>query len=415
MILVVLFLIYFGIQIGYSFFGNGHKVEYYVTTEGKKFIINEEFSNRKEDVESYFFEINYNDNIFYYQTSYDFKKSKEIIENIYYYSDNDYSCILPIYENNQIISDILCKKDNIIYNYQNIKGQNKKLDDYVLGLKNIGYEETKFNDNSSVLEKGILSIYEKNVLERTYYGLTNYKGLYLINSVTGGMMKDVSLFNKDVYKRPLSIFFKKYYIVANYNEDYRFDLFYIVDITNGKVKELKIGKEVSFDSYFQGAENDSLYFFDKTSKIQYEINIKTNKIIEVGNENTGIKVLKNGEWDRIDAKQAANDKVLFLNDNEVFSNYNKVDKLGLTSGYYYLYSKENNIFKAYRTNIQNQTQLIYLFDTSDVERIVYNKNNVYYIKNNCLKYYSDNIGERNLVCDNELNYNNSIMFGVYSN
>lgn len=414
MVLVVLFLIYFGIQVGYSFFGSGHKLEYTVTTEEKNFLVKEEFSNKKDDTVSYFFEITYNGDIFYYQTSHDFRKSKSIIKNIYYYHDNEYSCILPIYENNQIISDILCKKGDIIYNYHDIKGQDKALDNYAFNLKEKGYNGDNFTDNSNVLDKGQLTIYENNLIDKTYYALTNYKGLYLINSVTGGKMQDIAIFKKDVYKRPISIFFQKYYVVADYDKDYRFDTFYVVDITSGKIKEINVGKEVSFDGYVQGVENNSIYFFDKTYKIQYEINLKTNKVIEVGNEKTGIKVLKNGEWERVPAIQAVNENILFKTNVEEFNNYENVYKLGINSGYYYLYDKTNNFYKTYRSNIQNKNQKLYLFDTSDIDRVIYDNNYVYYVKDNCIKYYTDKLGVKNLVCDNELNYNTSIKFGVYT-
>ena len=278
-----------------------------------------------------------------------------------------------------------------------------------------GYNASNFVDNSNTIDKDLLKIYESNVLKETYYGLANYKGVYLINYATGGKLKEVDLFTKDVYKRPLSIFFKKYYVVADYNKDYRFDTFYVVDITNSKVKELKIGKEVSFDGYIQGIENNSIYFFDKTYKTQYEINIKTGKIIEVGNEKTGIKMLTDGSWDRIPAINAVNQTLVFNNKNSETSTYAKQDKVGIDSGYYYLYKKNINGFEAYRTNIQNDTQKMYLFNTDDINRIVYNKEYVYYIKNGCINYYSDNIGNRNLVCYNELNYNDSLIFGVYNN
>lgn len=415
MIVVILFMLYFGIQIGYSFFGSGHQAEYSVKTEEKNFLVKETFSNKKNDIKSYYFEINYDNDIFYYQTTADFKKSNEIIKNIYYYGDNMYSCIFPIFEDNKIISDVICKNNDILYNYHNISGKDKDLDNFILNLQEKGYNASNFVDNSNTIDKDLLKIYEGNVLKETYYGLANYKGVYLINYATGGKLKEVDLFTKDVYKRPLSIFFKKYYVVADYNKDYRFDTFYVVDITNSKVKELKIGKEVSFDGYIQGTENNSIYFFDKTYKTQYEINIKTGKIIEVGNEKTGIKMLTDGSWDRIPAINAVNQTLVFNNKNSETSTYAQQDKVGMDSGYYYLYKKNINGFEAYRTNIQNDTQKMYLFNTDDINRIVYNKEYVYYIKNGCINYYSDNIGNRNLVCYNELNYNDSLIFGVYNN
>lgn len=413
MMLVILFVIYLGIQVGYSFFGKGHNITYSVTTEEKTFTVKEEYKNDKDN-RSYFFEINYNDNVFYYQTLTNFKTSKQIIKNIYYYNDNKYSCIFPIYENNLVISDILCKENNIIYNYHDIVGDDQNLDSYVSSLESKGYTYNNYIDNAKITEKSSLKVYEDNILKDTYYGLANYKGVYLINNSIGGKVKKVDLFDKDVYKRPLSIFFKKYYVVADYNKDYRFDTFYVVDITNSKTKEIKIGKEISFDGYIQGTSDNSIYFFDRTSKTQYEINLKTNKVIEVGNENTGIKVLSNGEWNRVEITDALNGEVIFTDTIGVELNYDKIDKQGAEVGYYYLYKKLNNNYNVYRTNIQNTNQIMYLFNTIDNNRIIYNSDYVYYIDDSCIKYYQDSIGERKLLCYNELNYNNNLIFGVYN-
>lgn len=415
MILVVLFLIYLAIQVGYSFFGEGHNVDYKVVTEDKEFFVKEHYNNKKNDIKSYFFEIDYNSDVFYYQTEYNFKKNKQVIKNIYYYHDDTYSCILPVYEKNQIISDVLCKKDNTIYNYNDISGADKNLDNYIATLDKVGYSINNYKDNSEILDKSPLKIHDNNVLKETYYGLANYKGLYLINYSIGGKVKKVELFEKDVYKRPISIFFKNYYVVADYNKDYRFDTFYTVDITNSKIKQLKVGKEISFDGYIQGTDNNSIYFFDKTTKTQYEINIKSNKIIEVGNENTGIKILENGEWNRISASSAVNNNILFTNDTQSNSSYDKIDKIGTNAGYYYMYAKNNNGFKVYRTNIQNNNQNMYLFNASDYNKVIYNKEYVYYIEDDCVKYYSDVVGNRKLLCYSELKYNNDLIFGVYNN
>ena len=147
MILVILFMLYFGIQIGYSFFGSGHQAEYSVKTEEKNFLVKETFSNKKNDIKSYYFEINYDNDIFYYQTTADFKKSNEIIKNIYYYGDNMYSCIFPIFEDNKIISDVICKNNDILYNYHNISGKDKDLDNFILNLQEKGYNASNFVDN----------------------------------------------------------------------------------------------------------------------------------------------------------------------------------------------------------------------------------------------------------------------------
>ena len=89
--------------------------------------------------------------------------------------------------------------------------------------------------------------------------------------------------------------------------------------------------------------------------------------------------------------------------------YDKVDKVG---NYYYLYQKENNHYKVYRADTQNKKIKTYLFDTTDINSIIYLDDTIYYQNGNTF-YYHTNYGERKVITNTELEFNDDLSFGVY--
>ena len=416
--LLVLVIIYLGIQICFRYFGTGHEYQYQVTTNDIKFNVKEKFvNNTKNELNSYYFEIS-NDGVnFYYQTLYDFNKKDHIIEDIYSYKNNEYNCILPIFEGGKIITDIMCLKNNVIYYYHDIK-PSQDLQMFAQSLKEHGYDiNTWYDVKESVFQENI-TINPKNIINNHHIGLSNYKGVYIINPTVGNVVENIKLFESDVYKRPLSIVFNNYYVTVNYNEQYRFTKIFAIDLTNTKTKEISCEREISFDSYIQGTYDDSIYIFDRDSKKQYEINIKNGKVLEIGNESSGVIIHNGDEKERISANEAKNNNIIFsdgyCNDIDI-NGYDKVDCIGgQETGYYYIYKKKNNKFEVYRTNKQNLGQLTYIFSTTDLNRIVYYDEYVYFLDGNNLKYYSDTTGVKTVLENKELSFNESIIFGVHT-
>lgn len=415
--LLVLVLIYLGIQVLFRFFGNGHEYQYQITTNDTKFNIKEKFVNNTEnESDSYYFEINSGGNIFYYQTLRNFGKKDHIIKDIYSYKNNEYSCILPVFLNDQIITDIMCLKNNIIYYYHDMTPTDD-LKSFADSLTEYGYNISQWNDHKETQSYEKNTIYLNNIKDSHHVGLTNYKGVYLINPSIGNKVEDIELFKSDVYKRPISMFFKNYYVTADYNQQYRFNKFITVDLTNNKTKEIKCGTEISFDSYIQGTYGDSIFIFDRNSKKQYEIDLKKENVLEVGNETSGIIFYNMNEKTRIKASEATTKDIIFTTTNSgdlKLKNYTKISSFGgKETGYHYLYQKVGNLYKIYRTNVQDSNQLTYIFDTTDLNRLLVYDEYVYFLDKNTIKYYSDNTGVKSIVESSELSFNNSLIFGVY--
>lgn len=418
MMLSVLFIIYISIQLGFRFFGSGHEYEYIVNNGDKEFIINEIFTNNtKNEVDSYYFEIKVDNNLFTYQTYESFNKSNQIIKNIFYYEDSTYKCILPIFLDNRILTDIMCLKNDVIYNYSNISGNNKNLDSFVNTLGDYGYNVQNYENKGVSTDIQGLTFYKENYVDGQFLTIETYKGIYTINDVNLNKPKKVEIFEQDVYKRDLSIVFKNYYVVANYNSKYRFDKFYMVDLTSNKVTELECGREISFDSYFQGTQGNSIYLFDRDSKKQYEINLNSKTVLEVGNEKNDVKVFRNGNWEKVSAISAKRNDELFdniYNNNLDNKNYVKIDKVGgEKTGYYYFYKKNGANYDVYRSTTYNNTQLTYLFSTADINRVEYINDYVYYVFKDEIRYFSDSKGIKTLLKDKELSFNKDLKFNLY--
>lgn len=418
MMLLILFIIYIGIQLGFRFFGSGHEYEYILTSGENSFQVKEKFiNNTKGEIDSYYFEISVNDTLFSYQTYQSFNNANHIIKDIIYYKDNDYNCILPIFMNEKIISDVMCLKNGIIYNYHDIKGKNSNLDLFVDSLNKYGYDVNKWHDTATSNYVENLNFYSENAINNHFLAISSYKGIYVINGASAYKLKKIDIFTNDTYKRPVSIVFKNYYVVADYNAQYRFDKFYIVDLTTYKVNELNCEREISLDSYIQGTNNNSIYLFDRDNKKQYEINLKTNKVLEVGNENTDIKIYRNGAWEKISAINAKNTTILFdteyKSDIEI-SKYIKIDKVGgETAGYYYFYEKKGSEYLVYRAPVLNSSNLTYVFNTTDINRVVYYQDYVYYIYGSEIRSFNEQLGVRTLIQDKELSFNENLIFGLY--
>ena len=70
-------------------------------------------------------------------------------------------------------------------------------------------------------------------------------------------------------------------------------------------------------------------------------------------------------------------------------------------------------YKAYRSNVQNTKQKLYITTLDDIDNIKYSKEYIYYIKDNQINYYSDYTGIRTLMENTEFEFNKSLNYHVY--
>lgn len=414
--LTTLFTIYLLIQLAFKFWGNGHEIKYQVKVDNRVFNVEEIYvANTKNEIDSYYFNVLHDNDVFSFQTYAYFKKDEMIIENIKYFENDDYKCLLPIFENKTIIMDIMCLSVDGINYYNNIKGRNSELDRFVSDLSD--YDLIKWEDDKTLEHKnGPLTIYTKNLIDDHFVGINNYRGIYTLSNSNENKIFNVQIFKKDVYIRDLEVMLNQHYVVADYNSQHEFSDFFIINLANNVKKTIKSNKKISFDSYIQGVVKNSVYLYDQSNKKQYELNIKSGDLLEVGNVETGIKYYNNGKWERVDVGKFLNKKILFPNGEENSSNssYSKIDTVGLEeTGYIYYYRKVSNGYNVYRAPSRNAEQKIYLFNIKSLKNIKYVHDFVYFLEGDEVKYYSDNFGVRTLFKNTEFKFNKSLKYSVY--
>ena len=404
-LLILLFFFYLLIQILFNIFSKGYETKYEVDNFK---ILEKRLKRTKGEIDNYYFEITKDDITFSIQTKTDISSSQQVIKEVKYFNDGNYICIFPITKDDEIISDILCEKDGIYYNYNSLVSKDSKLDEFASDLSK--YRDT-FNESDEVIKSDAnISVYN-NIESNQFFGLEYYKGIYLLNNKKGYI--NVQLFKKDVYEKELSTFVGDNYVVADYNEEYEFRKFYVTNIKTQKKSTITFDKKISMYSYIQGVVNNSIYIIDTANKLQYEVDVKKQTVTIVGNENNGIKVYKNGTWEKGNIYDAINAKLYFNNIETMYNGiqYSRVDNIGgEKSGYYYLYQNNGNNYDVYRINKQNENYKTYLFTTDDIENIVYDFDSVIYKSDKYIKKYSDLTGNKKIAQYDEVEFNKSLKF-----
>ena len=387
--LIIFFLIYIGLNQIIFTLDRGHEVNYNIGN----FSIKESYSSMDN---RYYFIIKsdkFNTN---FQIKENYKKSERIIKKLYYKKIDNYKCLLPIFKDNRQIIDIMCTKDDTIFYANTLNNKNIEKEFEKKGYKN------KYKDNAKeIIISNTQSIYKDNIQKNTYIALETYKGLKLFN----GKETEIKLFENDVYKKPISTFNNKYYLVADYNSEYTFNKMHLVNIINGEKITIRSYDDISFDSYIMGEVDGKLYLFDKENNKQYEIDLEEKMINHIGNKNN-IKYY-NGKWTEITLNEAKSEKK-FTTHKDV-KGYERVDKI---KNYYYFYKKENNKYKVYRADKNNKKLKTYLFDTTDIANITYINDDIYYKNQSTFNIYSKSTSKK-LINEKEIEFNNDISFGIY--
>ena len=373
---------------------NIKEINYKIKNENITFNIKEKFNKKNYSIQIYVKNKKYNINIYNSLT----KKSK-VINNIYYFNDNNYECVLPIFSN-EVLTDVMCYKNdnNYIYNYNQIIGKDSKLDEYVSGIKL--YNKNVYNDNKTYSLKDTIKFFDNDISNTV--SITSYKGLY-INKMP------INLFEKDIYNNKLSAFIDNYYLIANYNESHEFNEFYLVNLNNNEVEKIKSKEFISFDSFIQGIVDKKVYLYDYDNEVQYEINIYNKKITEVSNKDY-IKYYTNTKWERLSkSKVKRNTYFDYSTLNNDFTDY---DFVKYSQDYYYLLNKNGIKYKLYRIKKDDINIITYIGEVPTLD-LNFNNDYFYYKDNNKVYFYSDRTGFKTILEDSEMEFNETIKYYIY--
>ncbi len=415
--LVILCMFYLIIQIGFKYLGSGHTINYEIKGNNYLVEINERATlNTKGEENSYYFTFTINNTIFPLLTYQTFHKNDRVVQNVEYFKNENYECIYPIFKKEEQVTDILCYYDGILYNYHDLQNKSGELEKFAKDMEEYGYDFNHFVDNiEKEVAEGPIITYPGNLVENHYIGVDNYDGIYLINNyIKNKTLYNINIFSQDSYDRTIDAKASRYYITADYSSTYDFSTFYVVDLVYNTKKTIEYHSSISFNSYIQGSIEGFLYLFDRESKKQYKIDPKAGNIVEIGNEEIGMKYYDLGKWDTRKVVDALNSN-LYFNLYTVKSNeYERVDKVGNSlSGYYYYYKKSGNAYEVYRSTIKDQDVKTYLFRTTNINEVEYLKDYIYYKEGNYLRYYHDMTGIRTIVYDKEFEFNSSLHYYTY--
>lgn len=391
-VLFSLLIIFFALKFIMHLLDDGHRETY---NDGNFNIV----ENYTASNDNYKFNLKNDDFDLTFDVTSDYNKASDIITKIHHQKINNYECVLPIFKDNKVLTDIMCLQDNTVYYGADISAE---ITNFIDDMGAYGYKLTNFQDNSKKKNLSATeAIYEDNILENHYLALENYKGLTLYNAEEA----NVSLFANDVYTKPISVFTDRYYVVADYDSEYSFKIFKVVNIINGTEKEIRSYDDISFDSYIQGVVDGEIYLFDKDAKVQYKINIDDETVTNLDNIQ-----YYDGSWHEMSLKDALDEKK-FDNNKVQIDGYEKAVKIG---NYYYLYEQDGDKYRVYKTYNKKANQRIFLFETSDIDSIIYLDNYIYYKNGNTFYYWSSN-GVKKVLENTELEFNNDLSLGAYIN
>lgn len=408
---IIIFTFIIIIVIIWRFASRNHHIKYTIKSNSNLFQINEKYKRKVEKQKDiYHIKIKKDNVSFIYQFHYPFHRKKKVVKKIKYYQDEKDQCILPIFEDNKVLTDILCYRNGNYYYYHHIIGQNKALDQFVKNIKEYDFKEF---DDPLKKQKTIqnLTLYQNINLISDQIVIENYKGIYIVHNQK---IKNIQLFSNDIYKKNIKSLNGKYYIIADYNQKYEFHNFYKIDITTKKISKIISNEAISLDSYVQGNKDDDVYLFDINNQNQYQINIVNSTVTKIHTKTDQIKHLELNKWKKINSYHAKKTKIYFnyyiVKNNDQL----RIDKIGNQEyGYYYYYKKEKGKYYVYRSDQSNQKTKHFLFELDNIDRIKYKDNRIYYIDDNALKMYSDFTGIKTILKDNEFRFNKNLDFYIY--
>lgn len=335
-----------------------YKVNYVVNN----FKIEEKYKIKEKEYEIFIKKDKYN---FLYNFKHKYIRNKELINKINIYENENEICILPLSEKLNFYP--LCY-NNSEYTFYNLSNQN---------ISDFTYQKP----NMSEITNNKLKI---NYIKDASYLIYNYNSFYFVKN---NKINEIKIFEQDHYKLDLIYQLNEYIILADYDSNYYFNKFYIINMTNGKIKELEFENKISFNSIFLGDYKNRIYLLDIKEEKEYKINIDKLKIEEIE-----FTILKNQRLEKVSFKEINNNNLLF--DNKPKENYEIIDNK--------LYKKINE-HKFLVTD-----KLVDKIVKEDIEN-----NTIYYLSKEKLYMFNNIYGEILLMSNFEWNFNNTNVIYLY--
>ena len=319
---LIVFIIILLITIVFFVIFFNRSKDYELEYDYKEYHVKESYN---KDLNIYSFKISKDDIKFDYSYKHDYTTKRKLI-NAINYEDNCMS--INVFDEE---SQTICLKDGKYYD----KLIEKQL------------EETKVDSNPN------FEIYDDNYDYYVWngYGLTNKND-----------NKEYNFLSNESYTNELYYQFNEYIVFADYDQKHSFNKVYIFNNKTKKIDSFDLTIDISYDSYFNGYIGDSVYLYDCTNKIQYQLDIKEKKIRIASKGDNAVYFDKHETT--INKYKLFYNQLLFLNNNlyTYFLRDNKV--------YYNIYDSS---IEVQATNIKTD-HLLY----SDGENVYFINNTILY-------------------------------------
>ncbi|MBR1376438.1 MAG: hypothetical protein IJ565_01355 [Bacilli bacterium] len=413
-LLVIMFIFYFAIQSFFYLFSKGHSVSYKLEVNGTDVYIDEVLTIKKEYTDGYYFNINFDNYNIPFKVLNTYKRQRRIIDNVALFYGDSYVCANIAIKEDYNVSDIKCIKDNVIYFYNSIKGNDDKLDSLVASSN---YDSSKYLSEGANAEKDNITYYYNNYIDTQTILLSGYKGVYLFGKNVTNNARYIALYTNDHYVKDLEGVVGKYYVSPDYNNAHEFLTVNVINIATGVTEKITSPDFISFSSYIQGTMEDKMYLIDTEYKKQYVIDLKNKNIEVIGNVNRGASAYTKDGWvtkninELIDSKEKFYDNVV---DSLNSKTYDYIKFVGGEVGVYYVYINNGAGYDAYVVYSEDsEYRLNYAFSCTDYNRVNYVNGYVYYSNGDQLRVFRSDIGNKTILKYNELNYNNNLNYYVY--
>lgn len=352
--------------IGVLLYGIVRSKNYTITYQYEQVSIQESYS-KQNYMYQFLFQVENQEFFVYFESKY--KHAKKFIKEVEVKVKENTICLFP--KGNEFTFYPLCKKDGEFISYHLIDDSDIIPKEY---FKEWNTQEEEYNN---------LKLYN---LDNHKYFVWNYKGFYMIDKKN---IKEISLFSNDVYTVSLVMQVGNYLLIADYESNYIFRKFYVINSKTGKVKELILDEDMPFESYFLGSTDTYAYLVDKKNKLEYEIYPKKLKYRNITTQGKG-KIFINGEWQSIGMQSlVANEQKFSVSS---FIKYEIKDQV--------LYAIINE--KQVRITNQSVKQIVY-FDNESV----------YYLVDDKLYSFNFYEGEILVLSNFEWNFNYQNMIYIF--
>lgn len=371
------------------------KKEHEVTYNLDKYIIKESFY-LKEKAHWYDFVIQNKKSSYSYSLNENLSKKKRVIKEIKSYKKDNLTCIIPLYKKEISKNKIYCNLKNqaISTNYL-LETNNKDFQSILEETKKYNIKINKPQNKKTTYKK--IAVYQKNIPDNYKYIIWNYKGIYILSNEELLYQK---ILDYDLYDNIMSTVVDNYYVLFENSSVNGIENIYYYDLVKNKLDTFKLKDKLDKDSYINGVVNDLIYVTDKSTKKQYTINVKKERIEEVGNEEKSYQYFHNEELKLLSKSD-------FFMKNKYFDNEKIKDKtieandLRKEHNYFY-YLKDNKLYQALNTNKKNPTLLFELEDVKDWKIV---DRDILLIVDDSLYTYNDEFGLTKIIESNELKYN----------